>query len=92
MDEREAAAWVADIVLGRITEAEALIFMERAIQYQNRYYHWRYLRTKTPRSISRGVLLLGALFDGGQRACIAVPLNCHQIGENPGGSSHRRAG
>lgn len=38
MDEREAAAWIADIVTGRISEAEALIFMERVIQYRNRYY------------------------------------------------------
>lgn len=37
MDEREAAAWIADIVLGRINEDEALIFMERAIEYHNRY-------------------------------------------------------
>ncbi len=37
MDEREAVVWVADIVLGRITETEALTFMERAIQYHHRY-------------------------------------------------------
>jgi hypothetical protein len=33
MDDREAMAWIADIVIGRISEQEALVFMERAIQY-----------------------------------------------------------
>lgn len=33
MDEREAMAWIADIVKDRTTEENALIFMERAIQY-----------------------------------------------------------
>lgn len=34
MDEHEAMAWIADIVKGHTSESEALIFMERAIQYQ----------------------------------------------------------
>lgn len=33
MDEREALVWVADIVAGKVTEREAVIFMERALQY-----------------------------------------------------------
>jgi hypothetical protein len=33
MDESEAMAWIADIVDGKITEPDALIFMERALQY-----------------------------------------------------------
>lgn len=33
MDEREALAWIADIVKGQTTERDALVFMERAIQY-----------------------------------------------------------
>jgi hypothetical protein len=36
MDETEALVWVADIVTGKTTENEALIFMERAIQYNQR--------------------------------------------------------
>jgi hypothetical protein len=35
MDERDALAWIADIVKGRANEQDALIFMERVIQYQN---------------------------------------------------------
>jgi hypothetical protein len=35
MDEREAMAWIADIVRGKTSEQDALIFMERAIQYQH---------------------------------------------------------
>jgi hypothetical protein len=37
MDEREAMAWIADIVKGNTAEQDALIFMERALQYQ--YQH-----------------------------------------------------
>jgi hypothetical protein len=33
MDEREALPWIADIVRGHTSEQNALIFMERAIQY-----------------------------------------------------------
>jgi hypothetical protein len=33
MDEREALPWIADIVNGQTAEQDALIFMERAIQY-----------------------------------------------------------
>jgi hypothetical protein len=33
MNEPEAMVWIADIVMGKIAEAEALIFMERAVQY-----------------------------------------------------------
>jgi hypothetical protein len=33
MDEREALPWIVDIVKGCTAEQEALIFMERAIQY-----------------------------------------------------------
>ena len=33
MDEREALAWIADIVMGRTAEKDALVFMERAVQY-----------------------------------------------------------
>jgi hypothetical protein len=33
MDEREALAWIADIVKGQTTEKDALVFMERALQY-----------------------------------------------------------
>ena len=33
MDEREALAWIADIVKGQTTEQDALVFMERAVQY-----------------------------------------------------------
>jgi hypothetical protein len=36
MDEIEALVWVADIVTGKTSESEALIFMERAIQYNQR--------------------------------------------------------
>lgn len=32
MDESEAMAWISDIVSGRTSEADALIFMERAVQ------------------------------------------------------------
>ncbi|MBN1681715.1 MAG: hypothetical protein JW966_15650 [Anaerolineae bacterium] len=32
MDERDAVAWISDIVTGKISEAEALVFMERALQ------------------------------------------------------------
>lgn len=39
MDEREAMAWIADIVKGHTAEQEALVFMERAIQYQAQYAH-----------------------------------------------------
>lgn len=31
MDEREAMAWIADIVQGKTTEETALVFMERAL-------------------------------------------------------------
>jgi hypothetical protein len=37
MDENEAAAWVSDIVTGRISEAEAFVFMKRAIQNKYKY-------------------------------------------------------
>jgi hypothetical protein len=33
MDEREALPWIVDIVNGQATEQNALIFMERTIQY-----------------------------------------------------------
>ncbi len=33
MDEREALPWIVDIVNGRTTEENALVFMERAIQF-----------------------------------------------------------
>jgi hypothetical protein len=33
MDEREAMAWIADIVKGQTSEKDALVFMERALQY-----------------------------------------------------------
>jgi hydroxymethylpyrimidine pyrophosphatase-like HAD family hydrolase len=33
MDEREALAWIADIVRGDTSEQEALVFMTRVIQY-----------------------------------------------------------
>jgi len=33
MDEREALAWIADIVKGETSEQEALVFMARVIQY-----------------------------------------------------------
>jgi hypothetical protein len=33
MDEHEALPWIVDIVNGQTTEQNALIFMERAIQY-----------------------------------------------------------
>jgi len=33
MDEREALVWIADIVKGRTSEKDALVFMERALQY-----------------------------------------------------------
>lgn len=33
MDEREALPWIADIVRGRASEQEALVFMERVLQY-----------------------------------------------------------
>lgn len=36
MDEIEALVWVADIVTGKTTEGEALVFMERAVQYSER--------------------------------------------------------
>jgi hypothetical protein len=32
MDEREALAWIEDIVTGRTAEKDALVFMERAVQ------------------------------------------------------------
>ncbi|MBI5961479.1 MAG: hypothetical protein HY866_22255 [Chloroflexi bacterium] len=32
MDEREAMAWIADIVKGLTSEQDALIFMERVVQ------------------------------------------------------------
>ncbi len=32
MDEREALAWIADIVSGRAAEHEALVFMQRVVQ------------------------------------------------------------
>ena len=32
MDEREALAWIADIVEGRTSELQALIFMRRVLQ------------------------------------------------------------
>ena len=35
MDEREAMAWIADIVKDKTSERDALVFMERAIQYQH---------------------------------------------------------
>jgi hypothetical protein len=35
MDEREAMAWIADIVKGKTSEQDALVFMERVIQYQH---------------------------------------------------------
>jgi hypothetical protein len=34
MDEREALPWIVDIVNGQATEQNALIFMERTIQYR----------------------------------------------------------
>ncbi len=33
MDEREALPWIADIVRGQTTEENAVIFMERVLQY-----------------------------------------------------------
>lgn len=33
MDEREALPWIADIVRGFTSEQNALVFMERVIQY-----------------------------------------------------------
>jgi hypothetical protein len=33
MDEREALSWIVDIVNGQTTEQNALVFMERVIQY-----------------------------------------------------------
>ena len=33
MDESEAMAWIADIVKDRTSEENALVFMERVIQY-----------------------------------------------------------
>jgi hypothetical protein len=33
MDEREVLPWIVDIVRGQTTEENAVIFMERAIQY-----------------------------------------------------------
>lgn len=33
MDERDALVWVADIVNGKTNESDALVFMERAVQY-----------------------------------------------------------
>ncbi|HEX2979851.1 MAG TPA: hypothetical protein VHO48_06285 [Anaerolineaceae bacterium] len=38
MDEREAAAWVADIVMGRTSETDALVFMKRAVEFYDRYH------------------------------------------------------
>lgn len=35
MDERDAMAWIADIVSGKATENEAIVFMERVLQLQN---------------------------------------------------------
>ncbi len=32
MDEHDALAWVADIVKGRASESEAMMFMERALK------------------------------------------------------------
>ncbi len=37
MDESEAMAWIADIVRDRTSEQTALVFMERAVQYN--YVH-----------------------------------------------------
>lgn len=34
MDEREALAWIADIVTGRASEELALVFMERAVSHR----------------------------------------------------------
>ena len=36
MDEREALAWIADLVNGDISEDDAIRFMERALQYAER--------------------------------------------------------
>lgn len=33
MDEREALAWIVDIVRGQTTEENAVVFMERVLQY-----------------------------------------------------------
>lgn len=33
MDERDALSWIADIVRGRTSEQDALVFMQRVIQY-----------------------------------------------------------
>ena len=33
MDEREALPWIADIVRGQTTEENAVVFMERVLQY-----------------------------------------------------------
>ena len=33
MDEREALPWIADIVQGQTTEENAVVFMERALQF-----------------------------------------------------------
>jgi hypothetical protein len=33
MDENEACTWVADIISGRAAEHDAIVFMQRAIQY-----------------------------------------------------------
>lgn len=35
MDERDAMAWIADIVSGKATENEAIVFMERVLQLPN---------------------------------------------------------
>jgi hypothetical protein len=35
MDECEAMAWIADIAQGKTAEQDALVFMERAIQYMH---------------------------------------------------------
>jgi hypothetical protein len=37
MEEREAMAWIADIVQGKTTEDTALIFMERALHAQTQH-------------------------------------------------------
>ncbi len=33
MDEREVLPWIVDVVKGRMTEENALVFMERVIQW-----------------------------------------------------------
>lgn len=35
MDERDAMAWIADIVHGKASENEAIVFMERVLQLPN---------------------------------------------------------